>query len=86
MTEAEMTRYVGTFGTDANRIELSIRNGKLWFKRSTREGMVKKVADGRFLAGGAGTSAAVEIVLVPGKDGKAEFLHVGGRTYKKAEW
>jgi CubicO group peptidase (beta-lactamase class C family) len=83
MEEAEMTRYVGTYGTDTNRIELSIRSGKLWFKRSTREGMVTKVADGRFLAAGGGTSAPVEIVLVPGKDGKAEFLHVGGRTYRK---
>ena len=85
MTEAEMTRYIGTYGSDTNRIELSISNGKLWFKRSTREGMVNKVADGRFLAAGAGTSAPLEFVLVPEKDGKTEFLHIGGRTYKKAE-
>ena len=83
MTEKEMARYVGTYGTDSNRIELSVRNGKLWFKRTSREGIVNKVGDTRFSAAGADASSPVEFVLVEGMEGKVEFLHVGGRTLKK---
>ena len=52
MTETEMARYVGVYGTDANRIELLVRNGKLGSSEQPREGIVNKVGDARFSTAG----------------------------------
>jgi len=84
VTEAEMARYIGVYGDQPNRIEIAIKDGKLFLKVMGREGQVSKLGELRFSVT-LGPSRTVEFALVPGADGKAEFLHVGGRTLRKAQ-
>ncbi|MGH9766685.1 MAG: serine hydrolase, partial [Blastocatellia bacterium] len=83
ITEAEMARYIGVYGDQPNRVEIEIKDGKLFLKVMGREAQVDKLGELRFLA--TLPSRTVEFALVPGADGKAEFLHVGGRTLSKVQ-
>jgi CubicO group peptidase (beta-lactamase class C family) len=83
MTEAEMARYIGVYGDQPNRIEIAIKDGKLFLKVLGREAQVNKLGELRFSATLPGRTE--EFALVPGADGKAEFLHVGGRTLRKVQ-
>lgn len=85
MTEAEMARYVGVYGDQPNRIEISIKDGNLLFKGFGREAKVSKVGESRFSMTLPGASQAMEFTLVPGADGKAEFLFLGGRGRRKVQ-
>ncbi len=77
MTEVEMRKYVGMYGESPNAVELLVKDGKLVRKITSGEVPVSKMGESRFMAGTA------EFVLVPGANGKVEFLHAGGRTMKK---
>jgi CubicO group peptidase (beta-lactamase class C family) len=83
MTEAEMTRYSGVYGDAPNRIEIMLRQGRLYLKRGSQEGLVKKIGDSRFSAMIQGEAAPLEFAIVTGPDGKAEFLQMGMRAMKK---
>jgi hypothetical protein len=83
MTEAEMARYVGVYGDEPDRIEIAIKDGKLSFKGFGLEAQVIKLGESRFSATSPGGPQAVEFALVPGVDGKAEFLFMGGRAFSK---
>jgi len=85
MTKAEMARYVGVYGDQPNPIEIAIKDGKLLLKDLGREGQVSKLGESRFSATLPGDSQALEFALVPGADGKAEFLFLGGRTFRKVQ-
>jgi CubicO group peptidase (beta-lactamase class C family) len=85
MTEAEMARYIGVYGDQPNRIEISIKDGKLIFKWMGREAQVSKLGESRFSARTADGSQTVEFALVPGADGKAEFLFMSGRGRGKVQ-
>ncbi len=80
MTEAEMARYVGVFGDLQSRIEITVKDGKLLFKGMGREAQVSKLGESRFSVTVPGVSQSVEFSFVPGADGKAEFLLLGGRA------
>ncbi|MGH9937246.1 MAG: hypothetical protein ACREAM_13450, partial [Blastocatellia bacterium] len=81
--ETEMAGYIGVYGDQPNRVEIAIKDGKLFLKVMGREAQVSKLGELRFLA--TLPSRTVEFALVPGADGKAEFLHVGGRTHRKVQ-
>jgi CubicO group peptidase (beta-lactamase class C family) len=83
MTEAEMVRYIGVYGAQPNRIEIAIKDGTLLFKGMGVEAQVIKLSESRFSATGA--SRKVEFALVPGADGKAEFMVLGGRVLSKVQ-
>ena len=83
MTEAEMTRYLGVFGDAQNRIEIVVKQGLLYLKRGTREGLVNKLGDSRFSAMIQGEATPLEFAIVAGADGRAEFLHLGMRAMKR---
>lgn len=83
MTSVEMTRYAGVYGVPSNTIALSIKDGALWFQSGGEQGQVRKVADARFQAINPGGSQIAEFTLIAGADGKAEFLHMGGRTLSR---
>jgi hypothetical protein len=85
MTEAEMAGYIGVYGDQPNRIEISVKDGKLLFKGMGREAQVRKIGESRFSMTLPGASQAVEFTLVPGADGKAEFLFMGGRGRRKVQ-
>ncbi|MBO0798064.1 MAG: serine hydrolase, partial [Blastocatellia bacterium] len=83
MTEAEMARYVGVYGALPNRIEIVIKDGKLLFKGMGHEAQISKLRESRFSATIPGSSQTIEFALVPGADGKAEFLFLGGQALSK---
>ncbi|MBO0727018.1 MAG: hypothetical protein J2P52_15545, partial [Blastocatellia bacterium] len=83
MTEVEMARYIGVYDAQPNRIEIAIKDGKLLFKGDGVEAQVVKLGESRFSATPPGSSETVEFALVPGADGKAEFLFLGGRAFSK---
>jgi CubicO group peptidase (beta-lactamase class C family) len=85
MTEAEMAGYIGVYGDQPNRIEISVKDGNLLFKGMGREAQVSKIGESRFSMTLPGASQAVEFTLVPGADGKAEFLFMGGRGRRKVQ-
>jgi CubicO group peptidase (beta-lactamase class C family) len=85
MTEAEMARYIGVYGDQPNRIEIAIKDGKLFLKAMGREAQVSKLGESQFSVTLPGASQAVEFTLVPGADGKTEFLFLGGRGRSRVQ-
>ncbi|HEU0180003.1 MAG TPA: serine hydrolase domain-containing protein [Blastocatellia bacterium] len=85
MTEAEMARYVGVYDAEPDRIEIVIKDGKLLFKGLGLEAQVIKLGESRFSAMPPGDTQKVEFALIPGADGKAEFLFLGGRAHSKVQ-
>ena len=86
MTVAEMESYTGTYVNGALRIELLVRDGRLFRKEfypaTVEEGPgrefeapVTKVGANRFAFTPPGETAPAEFVLVPGPDGRPEYLH-----------
>src|SRR5262245_2977787 len=84
MTEAEMVNYVGSYENPSNpRMEIFIKDGKLFFKSGSNEFPLKKVGDLRFGIVTQSRFRYFEFVLVPGPDGKALYRHRGLRAWKK---
>lgn len=80
-----MTRYIGVFGAQSNRVEIMIKDGKLLFKGYGLEAQVIKLGESRFSVTPPSGSQAVEFAIAPGADGKAEFLCLGGRALGKVQ-
>jgi hypothetical protein len=62
-----------------------LKEGKLVLKREGGEFPITKIGDGRFSIKKPTESEAEEFVLVPGSDGKAEFLHIGRHALRKVQ-
>lgn len=86
MTLAEMENYVGTYINGALKIELLVRDGKLFRKEfypttiesgpgRNFEAPVTKVGTNRFAFTPPGETAPAEFVLVPAPSGRPEYLH-----------
>ena len=86
MTRAEMETYAGTYANGLLRVELFVRDGRLFRKDfypptaeegpgRSFEAPVEKVGEGRFAFTPPGEATAAEFVLVPGGGGRPEFLH-----------
>jgi len=84
MDAAEMAKYAGTFTNPPVRLDLAVREGKLYFRRGTQESEVTKIGDLRFSVAVAGGGPAQTFALVPGPDGTIAFLHMGSRAFKRA--
>lgn len=86
MTSAEMESYAGSYGNGALRIELLVRDGKLFRKEfyptTIEEGPgrdfeapVTKVGTNRFAFTLPGETTPAEFVLVLSAGGRPEYLH-----------
>jgi hypothetical protein len=86
MTLAEMESYTGTYVNGALKIELIVRDGKLFRKEfyptTVEEGPgrdfeapVTKVGTNRFAFTLPGETTWAEFILVPGPGGRPEYLH-----------
>ena len=86
MTLAEMESYTGTYVNGALKIELIVRDGKLFRKEfyptTVEEGpgrdfevLVTKVGTNRFAFTLPGEITSAEFILVPGPGGRPEYLH-----------
>lgn len=82
MTSEEMAGYAGKY-LNSTAVELSVRDGKLFYMENDLELPVTKVGERSFNAGTPGAANAVFFVLVPGTSGKTEFLYKSMVAYRK---
>lgn len=83
MSASEMANYVGRYGQRDVGFEILLKDGKLFLKQGANELPISKVADNGFSAAPPGNSRPMQFALLPGTDGKAEYIHVGLRAAKR---
>lgn len=83
MDGPEMAKYSGSYWNGSTRIDLTVRDGKLYFRRGAQEAEVVKIGPMRFSMTAPGASSAQTLALVPGADGSVVYLHTGSRALKK---
>ena len=74
LTAAEMAEYVGSYSHAPQTWEVSIKDGKLFVKVEGKEQPMTKTGERRFTLGDKNEE---ELVFVPGKSGKIEFVFTG---------
>ena len=74
MTEQDMTPYVGVYSQGARRMEIVVRDGRLVLRQGTRETELSRTDLHRF---------APNLFFVAAPDGRIEYVHSGGRSWKK---
>lgn len=78
--EAEMNEYVGVYSHEPQTWEVSVKDGKLNMKFDGKDYAMTKTGERKFTFGAEGEN---EIVFVPGKSGKIQFLFAGLYGAKK---
>ena len=84
ISKAEMTDYVGIYLNKPERAEILVKEGKLFLRREQDDLPITKVGDNRFSIKKQ-NEPAEEFVLVPGADGKVQYLHIGRHALKKIQ-
>ena len=84
MSESEMANYAGVYD-NSHKIEVYVKAQKLFLREENVEMAVTKIGDYRFTVARITrrTGAPQELALVPDANGKIEYLHLGGRAYKR---
>ncbi len=83
MDGSEMMKYAGTYTNPPARVDLALRDGKLYFRRGTQDTEVTKIGDLQFSITPVAGGAAQTFALVPGPDGTIAFLHMGSRAFRR---
>jgi CubicO group peptidase (beta-lactamase class C family) len=89
MSAEEMSRYVGRYVNHPKlACELSIKGGKLYATFTDEDGSesapVAKIGDLTFVVVPEGEPPQLPFLLIPGADGRIEYLHTNARAFKKA--
>ena len=79
ISASEMAGYAGAYRNNLSTVELFVKEGKLYGRQGGSERAVVKVGERRFRTGASGP----EFALVAGDGAAIEYLHAGGRTFKK---
>lgn len=76
LSDAEMKRYIGTY-EQPNRfkIEILIKEGKLFIKEFNNEMLLTKIGENRFAFNFPRAERPVEVYMKLGRDGRPRFLH-----------
>jgi len=74
LTAAEMQEYTGSYSHAPQTWDVSVRDGKLFVKVDGSEHQMTKSGDRKFTFGANNEN---EVVFVPGKSGKIEFIFTG---------
>ena len=82
LTESEMNEYVGSYSHAPQVWEVSVKAGKLYVKVDGNESVMTKSGDRKFTFGAQNEN---ELVFVPGKNGKIQFLYTEIYAAKKVE-
>lgn len=83
ITAQEISDYTGLYTHSFRKWELLVKEGKLHYKHGKAEWPVKKIGANRFSFTPAGPLGTQEFVLIPGKNGKTEYLHIWGEVARK---
>ncbi len=78
--ETEMNEYAGVYSHEPQTWEVSVKDGKLNMKFDGKDYVMTKTGERKFTFGADGEN---EIVFVPGKSGKTQFLFAGLYGAKK---
>jgi CubicO group peptidase (beta-lactamase class C family) len=81
-TESEMNEYVGSYSHAPQVWDVSVRAGKLYVKVEGKEYVMTKSGESKFTFGAQNEN---ELVFVPGKNGKIQFLYTEIYAAKKVE-
>ena len=76
ITEQEMSAYVGVYSQGRRQMEVIRKAGKLVLKEGHEETELKRVSGHRFTS---------NLYFSLGTDGRASYLHSGGRAWRKIE-
>jgi CubicO group peptidase (beta-lactamase class C family) len=75
LTPQQAAGYAGVYSQGGTRtMEIVARDGKLFLKQNGRETELRRTGEHRFTSG---------LVFVAGADGRIEYLHAGGRSWRK---
>lgn len=74
ITDQEMSPYAGVYSQGPRKMEIVKKDGKLLLKQGTRETELIRVGPHRFSS---------NLFFVTAADGTVEYLHSGGRSWKK---
>lgn len=74
MTDAERSAYAGVYSQGLRTMEVVARDGRLFVKQGTSESELRRIGPHRF---------APNWFFVAAADGRIEYLHAGGRSWKK---
>lgn len=80
VTESDLTRVAGTYRNGDQHIEIFARDGRLFLKRGGREVALVKHSESRYAP-----ENGPDIVVVAGRDGKAEYLFNGSRALARLQ-
>jgi len=82
MTDAEMESYSGTYSNE-NVVQLVLKDHQLFLREGNNELPIRKLKERVFAVGPPGMSQPQIFVLVPGANGRIEFMHRAGRALKR---
>jgi len=80
LTTAEMEQYVGSYSHAPETWDVSIKDGKLYVRVEGKEQQMTKSGERKFTFGEKNEE---ELVFVPGKSGKIEFIFMGLYSAKR---
>ncbi len=84
MTVQQMQSYTGVYRHSPRQFfEIVVQDGKLYLKDEEDLLALQKIGENRFLYGRGNSTPMEDLTIVPGADGKAEYLHVNGRAFRK---
>jgi CubicO group peptidase (beta-lactamase class C family) len=86
VSEPEMSKYVGTYTNGSESAEILVKKGNLILRRKDGELPITKIGNCRFSIIKPSESEAEEFVLVPGANGKAEYLHIDRHALRKSRF
>jgi len=81
LTASDLTRYAGTYANGAQRISLVAEGGAL-VRGSTR---FTQAGKDYLSTETTGDAPALRLALVPGAGSKIEYVHFGGRSYRRVD-
>ena len=78
LTAAEMDAYVGVYSQGPRAVHIVSHDGQVFLEQQGREAPLLKIADNELQS-----ANGLRIVLVRSSSGTIEYLHMGGRSWKK---
>ncbi len=89
MSAGEMERYAGRYVNNAKlACQLSVKAGRLYITFTDDEGTetapVAKTGELTFVVTPEGEPPQLPFVLIPGPDGRVEYLHSNARAFRRA--
>ncbi len=85
MSEAEMKEYIGVYAQNTLKLEMFVKDGKLFAKLQGMEAAVTKTGNNRLSMALPISPEPLAIVVVRGADGKIEYIHGGLRALRKEQ-